>query len=153
MAKLNYHVDASFSQLAELTDDEKWQIIEPAAELARAAYAAAADAVFKRHTGALAESPTVERKTNKHGVFARIGLKGKHPNSSTGIRYKKDRNGKRRKSGNYSGTNAEVGYFLNYGTPRIKATHWFDNASDKVEAEVQQKLEDGWNAYLDSKGV
>ena len=153
MAKFRANLDASLFELEQLSEDEKWQIIEPAAEVAREAYSAAAKSAFIQHTGALAASPAVEQKNKNGQVFARIALKGKHPGTGTGVRMKKDKNGKRRKSGRYSGTNAEVGYYLNFGTFRIAATHWFDNTSDKVEPEVQQKLEDGWNAYLDSQGV
>lgn len=153
MASFKVYTSASLAQLSEMSEAERWQILEPAAELAREAYSEAVEAAFIQHSGDLAASPAVEKKKDKGGAVARIGLKGKHSKSSTGVRMKKDRNGKRRRSGRYSGTNAEVGYFLNYGTPRIAATHWFDNTSDKIEPEVQAKIEEGWNAYLDSKGV
>lgn len=152
MAKFNATLDASLFQLEQLSDEEKWDMLEPAAQLARDAYSDAIRSTFDQHTGSLAQSPTVEQKMKDGQLIARISLKGKHPGTGTGIRMKKDKNG-RRKSGHYSGTNAEVGYYLNYGTPRIRASHWFDNANDRTEAQVQDKIEEGWNAYLDSKGV
>lgn len=146
-------LDASLVQLGQLSDAEKWAILEPAGEVVRDAYSQTIRSTFKERTGALAKSPTVTQKNKDGQLVAVVTLKGKHPGTGKGIRMKKDKNGKRRKSGNYSGTNAEVGYYLNYGTPRIAATHWYDNATDKAEPQVQDKLEEGWNAYLDSKGV
>lgn len=148
MASFKTNLDVSLLELSQLSDDDTWSILQPAAELAREAFSTAAQKTFKRHTGALAESPAAVRKLKDGSVFALIQLKGKHPRSGTGLRMKKDRNGNRRKSGRYSGSNAEVGYFLNYGTPRIAATHWYENTEEQIEPQVSSKIEEGYDAWL-----
>ena len=154
MAKFFANMDASLLTLSQMTDENKWSILQPAAEIAKIAFSDAVQDTFQQHTGALAKSPVAVQKTKDGTVFALIQLKGKHPKSSTGVRMKKGRNGKRRKSGRYSGTNAEVGYFLNYGTPRItNATHWYDKTEEKIAPQVQDKIEEGFNAYLEEQNL
>lgn len=153
MAKFYANMDASLLALSQMTDENKWSILQPAAEIAKTAFSDAVQDTFQQHTGALAKSPVAVQKRKDGTVFALIQLKGKHPKSSTGVRMKKDRNGKRRKSGRYSGTNAEVGYFLNYGTPRIPATHWYENTEERIEPEIVAKVEEGYDAFLKEKNL
>lgn len=153
MAKFYANLDASLLTLSQMTDENKWSILQPAAEIAKTAFSDAVQDTFQQHTGALAKSPVAVQKAKDGTVFALIQLKGKHPKSSTGVRFKKDRAGKRRKSGRYSGTNAEVGLLLNYGTPRIAATHWYENAEEKIAPQVQDKIEEGFNAYLEEQNL
>lgn len=149
MAKFYADIDASLTELAQLSEEDKWAILQPAAEIAQKAFTRAVQRTFKQHTGALAKSPVVVQKSKDGSVYALVQLKGKHPKSGTGKRMKKGLDGKRRKSGRYSGSNAEVGYFLNYGTPRIPATHWHENAEEQVEPEITAKVEEGFNAFLE----
>ena len=46
--------------------------------------------------------------------------------------------------------NAEKAFVLNYGTSRIKPTHWVDEAEAKAEPTIQRKLEEMWGEYLDT---
>lgn len=153
MAKFYANMDASLLTLSQMTDENKWSILQPASEIAKTAFSDAVQDTFQQPTGALAKSPVAVQKAKDGTVFALIQLKGKHPKSSTGVRMKKDQDGKRRKSGRYSGTNAEVGYFLNYGTPRIAATHWYENTEEKIAPQVQDKIEEGFNAYLEEQNL
>ena len=53
-----------------------------------------------------------------------------------------------------SGTrNAEKAFILNYGTSRIKATHWVDEAESNADGRVMSALDAMWDQYLDSGGV
>lgn len=53
-----------------------------------------------------------------------------------------------------SGTrNAEKAFILNYGTSRIKATHWIDEAEAKAAPQIQSILEDMLGQYNESGGV
>lgn len=157
MAGFNFQgigaITASFEELENLSDDEVVQLLTPAAEKYKTAYQEAVKSTFKQRTGDLHRSISIEKKTADGRPFLRVSPKGKHRGTGTGKRKKKGANGKRRSSGNYSGTNAEVAYYLNYGTPRIAATHWLDNAADKTEPEATAAVEKAWDELLTNKGL
>lgn len=152
MAKFSFNgmdeISASFEQLANLTDDDRMSVIMPAAQLLLQRQKEKILALFAQHTGDLANSLTIEEKNEGDGAFAYIFLKGKHRGSSTGKRRHKGRSG-----GKYSGTNSEVGYILNYGSPRIGATHWLENANEEAEDEVIAAQQEAWNDLLNKKGL
>lgn len=141
-------ISASFEQLANLTDDDKMSIIMPAAKLLLKRQIEKLLSLFTQRTGDLAKSLTIEQRNGDLGVSAYIFPKGKHRSSSTGKR--KGRNG--RSNGKYSGTNAEVAYILNYGSPRIAATHWLENANDEAEDDVIATQQAAWDDLLKEKG-
>lgn len=142
-------ISASFEQLANITDEDKLSVLMPAARLLMQRQKEKIIELFTQRTGDLAKSLTVQQKSDDSGPVAVIYLKGKHRGSSTGKRKRK--NG--RSNGKYSGTNAEVGYILNYGSPRIGATHWLDNANDEAQDEVMGAMQEAWNDVLESKGL
>ena len=153
MAKFSFNgvdgISASFEQLAKLTDDEKRSIIMPAAKLLLKRQKEKILSVFTQRTGDLANSLVIEDKSDSDGVKAFIVPTGKHRGSSTGKRHRK--NG--RSNGKYSGTNAEVAFILNYGSPRIAATHWLDNANDEAEPDVLAAEEAAWDDLIKEKGL
>jgi hypothetical protein len=59
----------------------------------------------------------------------------------------------RRPNGNYSGTNAEIGYILEYGSPRIAATHWMETTNEEAADEVIAVEESAWNDLITKKGL
>lgn len=152
MAKFTFNgmdeISASFEQLASLTDEDRMSVIMPAAKLLVERQREKIRRLFVQHTGKLAESLTIQQKSDEDGAYAHIYLKGKHPGSGTG-----NRKGKRRSNGSYSGTNAEVGYILNYGSPRIRATHWLENANEEAADEVTAVQQEAWNEVLARKGL
>lgn len=152
MAKFNFNgmdeISASFEQLARLTDDDKMSVIMPGAQLLLQRQREKILSLFTQRTGDLADSLTIEKRSGDDGVFAYIFLKGKHRGSSTG-----KRRGKRRSNGKYSGTNEEIGYILNYGSPRISATHWLENANEEAEEEVIAAEQEAWNDLVTKKGL
>lgn len=141
-------LSASFEQLSQLTDDDKISIIMPAAELLVERQRQMIERLFKQRTGDLAKSLSVQKKTGEDGVYAHIYLKGKHRGSSTG-----KRKGKRRSNGHYSGTNAEIGYILEHGSPRIAARHWMENANEEAEDEVVAAQQTAWDDLVTKKGL
>lgn len=143
-------ISASFQQLANLSDDDKLKILRPSAEKLRELQSAAIRKFYKVVSGALSESLVVEEKEGPKFV---ISAKGKHPGTGTGKRMKKGKDGKRRPSGNYSGTNAEVLYYLEYGTPRIAATHAIEITNDEAEDEVVRLQAEAWDEHLKSLGL
>ena len=152
MAKFSFNgmdeISASFEQLSRLTDEDKMSVIMPAAKLLLQRQREKIESLFTQRTGDLANSLTIEEKNGDDGVFAYIFPKGKHRGSSTG-----KRKGKRRSNGKYSGTNAEVAYILEYGSPRISATHWLENANEEAEDEVISAQQAAWDELITKKGL
>ena len=152
MAKFSFNgmdeISASFEQLANITDEDKMTIIRPAAEHLLQRQKEMLRTLFRRRTGALEESLTIEERSGEDGAYAHIYPKGKHPGSSTG-----KRRGKRRSNGRYSGSNAEIGYILEYGSPRIAASHWMENANEEAESEIIALQQEAWNDLLTKKGL
>ena len=152
MAKFSFNgmdeLSASFEDMVQLTDEERMSVIMPGAQVLVERQRGKIQSVFKQRTGALADSITIREKTDDYGAYANIFLKGKHPGSSTG-----KRRGKRRSNGKYSGTNAEVGYILEYGSPRIAATHWMENANEEAAAEVVNAQQEAWDELMQKKGL
>lgn len=141
-------ISASFKQLAQLTDEDKISILSPSAQLLLQRQKEKIAQIFRRRTGDLENSLVIERRQSDDGPSLYIYPKGKHRGSSTG-----KRKGKRRSNGKYSGTNAEVAYILNYGSPRIAATHWLENANDEAEAEVMASQQAAWDELVAMKGL
>lgn len=141
-------ISASFEQLAQLTDEDKISILSPSAQLLLQRQKEKIAQIFQRRTGDLENSLVIEQRQSDDGPSLYIYPKGKHRGSSTG-----KRKGKRRSNGKYSGTNAEVAYILNYGSPRIAATHWLENANDEAEAEVMASQQAAWDELVAMKGL
>lgn len=152
MAKFSFNgldeLSASLEQLAQLSDDEKVSILMPSAQLLLQRQKEKIAQLFKRHTGDLEASLSISQQNSDLGPSLYIAPTGKHRGSSTG-----KRKGKRRSNGKYSGTNAEVAYILEYGSPRIAATHWLENANEEAEAEVMEAQQAAWDELVTKKGL
>ena len=152
MAKFTFNgmdeISASFEQLSNISDEDKKSILMPAAEILKVRQMDKIIQMFRQRTGDLAKSISIELKGSGEDFHAYIFPKGKHRGSSMGKRMKKGRS-----SGKYSGTNAEVAYILNYGSPRISATHWLEYANEDAEAEVIAAEQEAWNTLLEQKGL
>ena len=141
-------ISASFEQIAQLSDDDKFSVVAPAAEILKNKFVEKIKAVFTQRSSVLAESITVQRKVGDDGAYAHIIPKGKHPASRTG---KRDR--KPKSNDPYSGTNAEVAYILEYGSPRIRGRHWMEETVEESEEEVLEAQQAAWNDLLTRKGL
>ena len=152
MARFSFNgmdeISASFEQLSNITDEDKMSVIMPAAKLLVERQRQMIERLFKQRTGDLADSLSIQEKSDVDGAYAHIYLKGKHRGSSTG-----KRKGKRRSNGRYSGTNAEVGYILEYGSPRIGARHWMENANEEAADEVVATEQASWDDLITKKGL
>lgn len=143
-------ISASFEQLADLSGRDKLGVIMAGAQVLLRRQKEKIEALFAQRTGDLANSLTIEEKSDDEGAFAYIYPKGKHRGSSTGKRKRK--NG--RSNGKYSGTNAEVAYILEYGSPRISpGFHWMETANEEAEDESLSAMQAAWNDVLDTKGL
>ena len=153
MAKFSFdgidYISAKLEQLGQIDDEDKLSVIRPAAEFLKQKHQEAIRTVFKQRSGVLAESITVQEKSDDDGAYAHITPRGKHPSSFTGKRKRKDG----RSNGKYSGSNAEVAYILEYGSPRISASHWMENANEQVADQVIEMQQEAWNALVAEKGL
>lgn len=153
MAKFSFNgldeISASFEQLANLSDQDRLGVIMAGANVLVTRQKEKIEQMFQQRTGILANSIKIKVKDDGDGSYAYISPEGKHPGSGTGRR--KRRNG--RSNGKYSGTNAEVAYILNYGSPRISATHWLEDANDEAESEMMNSMQAAWDDVLDTKGL
>lgn len=153
MAKFSFNgmdeISASFDQLAKLTDEDKMSVIMPGARILMERQREKILSMFTQRTGDLANSLTIQERNGDNGAYARIFLKGNHRGSSTGKRKRK--NG--RSNGKHSGTNAEVAYILNYGSSRIRASHWMEYANEEAEEEVVAAQQTAWNDLITRKGL
>lgn len=144
----------SFESAAQMSDEDKLAVIMPAAELLKARHSEAIQQTFSQRTGVLAGSIDISVRTGESGSSAFVAPTGKHPGSSTGKRMKKIKGSKKRRaSGRYSGTNMEIAYILEYGSPRITATHWMENANEKAEPEVNDAMQNAFDDVLKKKGL
>ena len=152
MAKFSFNgvdsLEASFEQLSQLSSEEKLSILLPSGQLLLERQKEKIRKLFKRRTGDLEDSLTLSTKEGEESPIVTIYPTGKHRNSFTGKRMKKGR-----PSGKYSGTNAEVAYILNYGSPRIAATHWLENANEEAEEDVIAAQQEAFNELLEKKGL
>lgn len=155
MAKFTFNgmdeISASFDQLANITDEDRLSVIMPAAKLLVQRQKEKIVQLFQQRTGDLEKSIKIKIKDDGDGSYAYISPEGKHRGSGTGRR--KRRNGRPGSNGKYSGTNAEVAYILNYGSPRISATHWLENANEEAEDEVISAQQEAWNDLITKKGL
>ena len=146
------HLSVSFLQLQQLSEDQIWDIIAPAADTLKTRMQSVISRMFNQISGSLRESIQVQRKISKGGaVFALVGPdQNKHPKATQG---KRKRNAQGGGGGNYAGTNAEVGFILEYGSARIPARHWMETACTEVEDELYSTMEAGWDAAVTAAGL
>lgn len=163
---MNLHIDGldrltvSYATLSQLSDDELWGIIEPAANTLKAKMQAVISRLFHQRTGSLHDSIEVQRKLSKGGaVFALVGPNQAEHSGQRGrkaiARERGEKGLGKRKGGkgSYSGTNAEVGWILEYGSSRIPGRHWMETACDEAEEELLQQLEQGFDALCAAAGL
>lgn len=152
MAKFSFNgmdsLEIGFEQLSNFSEEEKVFILMPSAQLLLQRQKEKLLQLFKRRTGDLENSLTISVESGDEGPKVTIYPQGKHRKSFTG---KRIRNGRSR--GKYSGTNAEVAYILNYGSPRIQPTHWLELANEEAEAEVIAAQQDAFDELLEKKGL
>lgn len=145
-------VQASLYELGQLSDEQIWAIIEPGAELLKSKMQEVIARIFQQRSGSLYNSIEIIKKISKAGVvYALVGPnQKKHPKSSTGRRKSKRHPGT---NGSYAGTNAEVGWILEYGSERIEGRHWMETAVTEAEEELYEVLEQGFNSAIDAAGL
>lgn len=141
-------LDLTFEKMANLSGDDLLRIIRPGAELLRERLIEKVRAIFTQRSGSLANSFKLKERVWEDGAGISVLPMGKHPKSSTGRR-----RGKRRSNGSYQGTNAEVAFILEYGAPRIGATHFMENTAEESEQEVYNAMDAELTQILRERGL
>ena len=152
-------LEISFAELAQLTDEDKEKIIMPGAEVIRKHQFEIFES--EHNSKILAPSIVAEYLPGFEDGVALIEPKGIHHGKKTvhGSNYHRPKTGqgrshKRKRHGLTAGTtNQEVGYYLEYGTPRMPASHWMERANEKATDETNAAMEKAWDELLTSKGL
>lgn len=134
---------SDFEKLAKVDDETAYSILEAGAEALRTVW----QAVIRRMglmdpvMPQLIYSLQISRKKGKNGVLVRLGPRGKRKNNKKAS--------KRKKGGTYANTNDEVGYVLEYGSPRIKPRHWMETGNEEGGDACTEAMQEAWNEHLD----
>lgn len=157
-------LDASSSLSSGISSDDLLSVLRPAAERLADSYRTTILRRFKRRTGSLADSIELTEFGLDRGYMdlseagISVGPKGTHQGSKRAARSRKGAVGRKyskhnRKAKATRMSNAELAYLLEFGTPRITATHWMENTNEAVSEEIQQMIEVGFNKLLEEKGL
>lgn len=130
----------SLEQLATTPEETQYSILEAGASALVPRWKETLQSM--KRTGQLIESIKAARKKGETPIVA-ITPKGKRKGAYTGQR-------KTHGGGTYQGTNAEVAYVLEYGTPRMAATHWMETTNEEASDEVVAAEAAVWDDYLKS---
>lgn len=130
----------SLEQIATTPEETQYSILEAGASALIPRWKETLQSM--KRTGQLIESIKAARKKGETLIVA-ITPKGKRKGAYTGQR-------KTHGGGTYQGTNAEVAYLLEYGTPRMAATHWMESTNEEASDEVVAAEAAVWDDYLKS---
>lgn len=140
-------LDLTYERKSQLSTDDLLRIIRPGAELMQSRFVQKVQAIFTQRSGDLANSFKIRERKSDDGAAISIAPEGKHRPNGRGIR-------NRKKSGkSKSKTNAEVAFVLEYGSPRMAATHFMENTIDESEADVIAAMDAEFNKILDERGL
>lgn len=139
---------ADFEKLAVVDDETKYSILEAGAAVLKSAQ----QEVLRRLGLVNSVEPQLINSIGADrlsGNVVRLMPKGTRKNKRKTYKRMKNVKGQRRSSGSYDNTNAEVGYLLEYGTPRVPAKHWMETANEEGGDACVDAMQDAWNKHLD----
>lgn len=140
-----------------ITSDDILACLLPAAVKLVDYYKQTIRRLFKRRTGNFEESIDFAEITNKGSALVRVKPFGRHRGSRNSRKSRAGPAGRKYAKHNRTVAadlnNEDLGYFLEYGTPRIAPTHWMENTNEEVEGEIQDIIEAEFNKLLDKKGL
>lgn len=143
MAKFSFNgmndLSISLQEMASAPDEVKYNMLEAGAAVLVEKWKNALES--HRRTGSLIDSIKAKRKKGDSPIV-QVVPDGPHTSTYRGIR--------KTKRGGYKKTNAEVAYVLEYGTPRMDATHWMETANEEAADSVAEAEAAVWDEYLKS---
>lgn len=119
--------------MGEEAGDVCERMLDAGAEEVKKAWKTAAERHQLRHTGAMIESidTAARSKRQARALYRDIYPQGKDAKGTS---------------------NAMKAYVLHYGTSRIKARYWVDEANDAAEGPMADAMRAVWNDYIDKRG-
>lgn len=148
MARLDYggfdEVELSLKDIADMSEEEKKKIIQAGAEVAVEKLKATLTDLGLKRTGQLIAGVKFKFASSSGEPVAKVSSYGKRKNG-----YTKKRKGK----GNYQGTNEELLYLLEYGTPRMRPRSPLSKFAQSAADPVTDAMNEALGEYLASKGV
>lgn len=153
------YLSASKGSGEVFSTDDILEVLRPAALRLKDIYKEVIETTFRRRTGSLADSIDIEDNTIGSN-YASITVKpfgthkgGKYTRGSragaAGRRYAKHN----RRPSTKAIKNEELAYLLEYGTPRIAATHWMESANEQSADEIHSIIEAEHDKLLKKKGL
>ena len=134
-------LNLDLSQLALIPDDTKFAMLEAGAAVLTAKWKEVLQSM--KRSKKLLDSIKAKRKTGDGGPVVLVTPNGTRKSEYRGIR-------KTKTAGKYKKTNAEVAYVLEYGTPRMAATHWMETANEEASDSVVAAEAAVWDEHLKS---
>lgn len=145
-------LEMDMERFANMADDELADIVDAGATV----FVEAQQEYLREHhgggTGTLADS--IEAMTARRGVSI-IGPRGKHAGhytSTKGTHRAKTGSGKSKRRKHHGlahgASNVDVGYYLEFGTPRMPAAHWMENANEAAADEAHAAMEKEWDIIM-----
>lgn len=134
----------SMEQLAQTPKETQYAMLEAGAAAMIAKWKERLQSM--RRSGQLIESIKAKRKTGDGGPYVLVTPDGTRRSEYRGIR-------KTKRMGKYKKSNAEVAYVLEYGTPRMAATHWMETANEEASDAVVAAEAAVWDEYLKSQNL
>lgn len=132
-------ISASLEQMANAPEDTKFGMLEAGAQVLIEKWRDKIESLFGN--GQLSDSIKAKRKKGDSPIV-QVSPQGNRASEYRGIR--------KTKRGGYKKTNAEVAYVLEYGTPRMDATHWMETANEEAADSVAEAEAAVWDEYLKS---
>ena len=155
-------MDATSPKGSVLNTEDLLNCIMPAANRLAECYKQTIRKLFKRRSGQLIDSIIVDDRyvfesSEGSDVFVVIKPDGRRKNSKTSRKSKAGpsnrKYAKHRRTFDTRLKNEDLAYFLEYGTPRIAATHWMENTNEEVATEIQDMIETNFTELLKKKGL
>lgn len=159
MARFHFNgIDAleiDLERMANLDEETRWAMLEAGAAVFKRVFQEYLNK-YHRKTGQLAESITITRFESQKSV--RVWPIGKyHKKGRRSLRQLHDGSGASKRSKHHGAVGGssmtDVAYYLEYGTPRMPATHWMENAIELANDEANEAMQEVWNKHLDDLGL
>lgn len=130
-------------KLGQLTNEDAWTILTPAAELLEGKFMDKIRTIFTQRTGKLAAAIQSFRRV-EDGPVILVYPDGAHH------RY---RSRKKKGGGMKTAQASEVGFVLEYGSSRHQAYHWMENTIEEETEAVGEALQEGFDLLCEEKGI
>lgn len=148
-------------KLGQLSNEGAWAILAPAGEFLREKFMDKIRAVFTKYsTGKLATMIESMNKQNGDGPYIQVYPYGTHHAYQGRTKTKAYKRSKHGRTYTYGGgskkaTASEVAFILEYGAPsrNIPASHWMENTINENLDGISQKIQEGFDALCDQKGI